>query len=102
MKLSCGTVRDLLPAYSDKTASPTTMLLVKEHLRGCPDCRRELDAIHRSANKPAQQEAAAHELNYVGPVSYTHLDVYKRQGLGRPHPVMHCILRFSLPPICWT
>lgn len=55
MKLSCGTVRDLLPAYSDKTASPTTMLLVKEHLRGCPDCRRELDAIHRSANKPAQQ-----------------------------------------------
>ena len=66
MKLSCGTVRDLLPAYSDKTASPTTMLLVKEHLRGCPDCRRELDAIHRSANKPAQQEAAAHELNYVG------------------------------------
>ena len=27
---------------------------------------------------------------------------HRAAGLGRPHPVMHCILRFSLPPICWT
>ena len=66
MKLSCDTVRDLLPAYTGKTASATTMRLVKEHLRGCPDCRNELEAMHRPAYTPVQREAAAHEINYLG------------------------------------
>lgn len=40
MNIDCQIIRDLLPLYNDKTASESTVRLVKEHLEACPECRR--------------------------------------------------------------
>lgn len=42
MKLECEVIRDLLPLYAEKIASPASQKLVEEHLEGCESCRAEL------------------------------------------------------------
>ena len=48
MKHECDIVRDLLPLYAEKLGSEATTELVKEHLKGCPACRVELEKLRRS------------------------------------------------------
>ena len=45
----------------------------------------ELKILYRSVNDliPYANNARTHSEDQVNPVSYTHLDVYKRQGLAR-------------------
>ena len=38
------------------------------------------------------------QIGGLGPVSYTHLDVYKRQGFGNLHIVF---FQVSIPPFLW-
>ena len=45
MKHECDIVRDLLPLYAEKLGSEATTELVKEHLKGCPACRVELEKL---------------------------------------------------------
>ena len=45
MKMECEVIRDLLPLYAEKIASPATNALVEQHLAECPDCRAELEQM---------------------------------------------------------
>ena len=42
MSINCEMARDLLPMYKDKCLSPSSENALREHLRGCPSCRRYL------------------------------------------------------------
>ena len=58
MKNECDIVRDLLPLYAEDMTSPRTRAFVAEHLRGCPDCRAEYEAMG-SAAPPAENPEQA-------------------------------------------
>lgn len=45
MKDECSIVRDILPLYVEDMVSEDTAGFVKEHLRGCPECRAELKKL---------------------------------------------------------
>ena len=61
----------------------TNMMMVEEMIVAisfgiCIDCISGCATFSRPNNKPAKKMPIA-----LHPVSYTHLDVYKRQGLAR-------------------
>ena len=45
MKNECSIVRDILPLYLENMVSDETGTFVKEHLKGCPECTAELEAL---------------------------------------------------------
>lgn len=47
MKLECDVIRDLLPLYAEKLASPASSALVEQHLSECPACRAELEQMEK-------------------------------------------------------
>ena len=47
MKLECDVIRDLLPLYAEKLASPASSALVEQHLAECPACRAELEQMEK-------------------------------------------------------
>lgn len=58
MNMPCSVIRDLLPLYAEDLTSEETKELVAEHLDGCPDCRRQLEAMKTPA-VPAPDGAEA-------------------------------------------
>ena len=62
--LTCGVVRDLLPALVEGLASEETAEAVERHLRACPDCaaRRAAMVEPRAA---AEAEEARREVDYL-------------------------------------
>ncbi len=54
MKLDCDVIRDLLPLYAEKLASPASSALVEQHLAECPACRAELEQMEKPV--PVQPE----------------------------------------------
>ena len=48
MKNECSIVQDILPLYVEDMVSEDTAGFVKEHLRGCPECRAELKKLRRT------------------------------------------------------
>ena len=54
MKLECDVIRDLLPLYAEKLASPASSALVDQHLSECPACRAELEQMEKPV--PVQPE----------------------------------------------
>ena len=49
MNLICDAVLDMISLYWDHTLSASTRAAVREHLRGCPSCRRQYQQYARSA-----------------------------------------------------
>ena len=47
MKLECDVIRDLLPLYAEKLASPASSALVEQHLAECEACRAELEQMEK-------------------------------------------------------
>ncbi len=45
MKNECSVVRDILPLYLENMVSGETEAAVKEHLKNCPECTAELEAL---------------------------------------------------------
>lgn len=45
MKLTCEIVQDLLPLYEDNICSQDSRDAVEEHLKECPECRKQLESI---------------------------------------------------------
>lgn len=45
MKNECSIVRDILPLYLENMISDETGAFVKEHLKDCPECTAELEAL---------------------------------------------------------
>ena len=54
MKLECDVIRDLLPLYAEKLASPASSALVEQHLAECEACRAELERMEKPV--PVQPE----------------------------------------------
>ena len=54
MKQECEVVRDLLPLYIEKIASPASCALVEQHLAGCEACRTALEQMEKPV--PVQPE----------------------------------------------
>lgn len=45
MELNCSIIRDLLPLYIEGLASKESAELINEHLKNCPECQKELEAM---------------------------------------------------------
>ena len=45
MKNECSYVRDVLPLYFENMVSEDTAAFVEEHLKTCPGCFSELEAM---------------------------------------------------------
>ena len=45
MNMPCSVIRDLLPLYAEELTSEESKELVREHLDGCPDCRKKLEEL---------------------------------------------------------
>ena len=43
--MKCKIICDLLPMYIDEVCSDETKELVEEHLKACPECRREYEQM---------------------------------------------------------
>lgn len=54
MKLECDVIRDLLPLYAEKLASPASSALVEQHLAECEACRAQLEQMEKPV--PVQPE----------------------------------------------
>lgn len=54
MKMTCEIIKDLIPMYTDKTASFETTMAVKEHLENCSECRAYYEGCKRIENKEKQ------------------------------------------------
>lgn len=54
MKNECSIVRDLLPLYAENMVSEATAEFVEEHVRACPGCAAELEAL-RAAPQAGEQ-----------------------------------------------
>lgn len=54
MKLDCDVIRDLLPLYAEKLASPASSALVEQHLAECEACRAQLEQMEKPV--PVQPE----------------------------------------------
>ena len=67
MRITCNTIRDLLPLFAEKMTEPETQSLIEEHLKECPECHsnnvdymtRIIGYLKRVSNfsEPRQQEA---------------------------------------------
>lgn len=53
MKTECSIVRDLLPLYVEETVSHETAQYINEHLKGCDECRGELEDLKAGAGLSA-------------------------------------------------
>lgn len=62
MKIPCGVIRDLLPLYAEDLTSEETKELIHVHLDGCPDCRKQLEALR---TPPAPEPDASQALRAV-------------------------------------
>ena len=49
MNISCDVIRDLLPLYAEDMVSRDSARLVEEHLKSCPSCAKELEALRQQA-----------------------------------------------------
>ena len=56
MNLPCAVVRDLLPVYAENMVEAETAEYIKEHLAGCPDCRKKLEDLAEE-NRPLETAA---------------------------------------------
>jgi|GEM_PF-970317 len=57
MNLSCAVIGDLLPLYAEGLTSADSAALVREHLEGCEECRRRLEALRQPAESIPESAA---------------------------------------------
>lgn len=76
MKLSCDTIRDLLPLYKDNVCSDSSKDLVEEHLTSCEECRtyyekmeEGLPEITESMPGGNDEDTIQHDLQFLKDVS---------------------------------
>ncbi|MEA4831144.1 hypothetical protein SDC9_77383 [bioreactor metagenome] len=63
MNITCDTIIDLVSLYKDGTASKSTMELVNDHLRECPECRYYYRHYRIRPETPEQKAPFVSELN---------------------------------------
>ena len=63
--ISCNVILDILPLYIDGAVCEDTKKLVKKHLEGCENCRREAEQMKESLVLPADSETLALEADVL-------------------------------------
>lgn len=56
MKLSCGTIQDMLPLVAEDLASEDTVKLVNEHIKNCKECKQEYEEMKEREAKFIDKE----------------------------------------------
>ena len=77
MKLECDVIRDLLPLYAEKLASPASSALVEQHLAACPACRAELEQME----KPQIHLTAVFSRSFFVPLRKSHTSTPKSRQI---------------------
>ena len=54
-RVSCNSIRDMLPLYIDEVVSAETREMVETHLKGCEVCRRELEDMKQPVTLPEEE-----------------------------------------------
>lgn len=49
--MTCEVIMDLIPMYADKSASDETRVLVENHIKDCPSCKRFLKSCNNTESK---------------------------------------------------
>lgn len=62
MKNECSYVRDVLPLYFENMVSEDTAAFVEEHLKTCPGCFSELEAMRAETKTEKQDGVTARAL----------------------------------------
>lgn len=52
MKLTCDTIKDMLPLYVENIACHDTCVLVEEHIESCENCEKELASLRDKSSPP--------------------------------------------------
>ena len=63
MKNECSYVRDVLPLYFENMVSEDTAAFVEEHLKTCPGCFSELEAMRAETKTEKQDGVTARALD---------------------------------------
>ena len=63
--MTCDETRDTLSAYLDEALAPDERSLVAAHLLGCPECRRELEALRGTVALLQRVEPARAPMGFV-------------------------------------
>lgn len=61
MNQNCSIVRDLLPLYTENMLSTDSKSFVEEHLKDCPECQAELEALKSDAVVEASVKSTANQ-----------------------------------------
>lgn len=56
-KVSCDTIRDILPLYVDDVVSEDTHTMVAEHLEQCAECRKKYESMKSKVVLPIENDA---------------------------------------------
>ena len=63
MNLNCDAVTDMISLYWDNTLSASTRTAVREHLRGCPSCRKQYQQYAQAARIAIQRPEPMKNIN---------------------------------------
>ena len=63
MNLNCDAVMDMISLYWDNTLSASTRTAVREHLRGCPACRKQYQQYAQAARIAIQRPEPKKTMN---------------------------------------
>ena len=55
-KISCNTIRDILPLYVDEVVSEDTRTMVVEHLGQCAECRKQYENMKTKVVVPVEDD----------------------------------------------
>lgn len=56
-KITCNTIKDLLPLYVDEVVSDDTKAIVSEHLENCMECRKKYESMKQEVSIPIEGNA---------------------------------------------
>ena len=83
--MKCKIICDLLPMYIDEVCSDETKELVEEHLKACPECRREYEQMKADISLNEAEDLDEKELMKRGKETMTeHIKdkIYRKWILG--------------------
>lgn len=67
-KITCNTIRDLLPLYMEDLASDDSRDLVETHLSTCPGCQRIADQMKESTPKSSTSDYCQQNMSEIQPL----------------------------------
>ncbi len=56
-KVSCNTIKDILPLYVDEVVSEDTRIMVAKHLEECAECRKKYESMKSKVVLPIENDA---------------------------------------------